>query len=159
MEQLMEYWQQRDRREQVILAIGGVFVALVLVWMLLFKPVMQWRSQQQSIVDGQARTLAQVQTLAAEMKLQQQNSNNTKGDGSLAQIVDSSLRDNSLRMKGFQPGRNGEARLRLENATYEPLMQWLYDLEYRHGVHVLEMSLARTQIVGVVTVNLRLRKP
>ena len=49
-------------------------------------------------------------------------------------------------------------RLRLENAAYPALVQWLYDLEYRHGVSILDLSLTPATASGRLMVSLRVSK-
>jgi general secretion pathway protein M len=68
------------------------------------------------------------------------------------------LRANGLQMTLLQPGSNGEVRVRLDRAAYEPLMQWLYEMEYKQGITVTDLSLASTNDPGQVTVNLRLQR-
>jgi general secretion pathway protein M len=52
----------------------------------------------------------------------------------------------------------GEVRLRLDRVPYDRFMQWLYDIEIRHGVAVRDLSMAATNEPGQVTVNIRLQK-
>jgi len=61
-------------------------------------------------------------------------------------------------MSSFQPGANGEVRVRLDRAGYAPLMQWLYAIEFKQGIRVSDLSIASTNDPGQVMVNLRLQK-
>jgi general secretion pathway protein M len=158
LENVQKFWQQRSRKDQLYLIIGAVVVIAVLSWVLLCKPLIDWRDKERQKVVNLTRTLATVESLVGRVRQQAQEDYSGPGNGTLADIVDVSLRDNNLRMKGFQPGTNSEARLDLEDANYQPLMQWLYDLEYQYDVQILELNVARTQTIGALKVSLRLKK-
>src|SRR5690606_14069472 len=98
-----------------------------------------------------------VQILAAQIQQLRSEGNASAGEN-INGLIDSSLRANGLQMSGLQPGSNGEVRVRLDRASYQPLMQWLYELEYKQGITVTDLSLASTNDPGQVTVNLRLQK-
>ena len=151
-------WHEQSPRDQIYLIVGAFITFLFLIWVGLCQPLIEWRDQQQQRLDNLTRTLNTVESLASQLKRQSQANPAVSSKNNLAEIVDASLRDNNLRMKGFQPGRNGEVRLSLEDAAYKPLMQWLYDLEYKHDLQVLELNLAQTQTIGLLTVRLTVKK-
>jgi len=158
-ENIQKFWQDRSQKDQLYLMIGAIVTVILLLWVLLCKPLIEWRDKERQRVVNLTRTLTTVDALVGRVQQQVQEAyTTTSSNSNLAAIVDVSLRDNNLRMKGFQPGRKGEARLDLEDATYKPLMQWLYDLEYLHDVQILELNVAQTQTMGALNVSLRLKK-
>jgi general secretion pathway protein M len=70
-------------------------------------------------------------------------------------LINNSLNENELIMLGFQPGSKNDARLRLENVAYSSLTQWLYDLEYRHGINIEDLSLTPSKFSGRLMVSVR----
>ncbi len=158
MNGIKQYWESLDTKEQIILGALGLAVVLVSLWLFVYQPISQWKAQQASSVASQQRTLTEVSRLVGQIK-----ANNSNGDqankGSLLTIVNRTLDKNGLKMVSFTPNRDGTGRLQLENVTYEPLMQWLYDLEYKENVQVMDINIVQTS-PGLLSVkNIRLRKP
>ena len=154
MEKLMSWWESYEPREQIVLAVVGGAFALFLFFMILISPVMDWHSSEEKGLAREQQLLTDVKQLAAQIKAKGQ-SNNQQQNKSLSVLIDTSLRENELVMRGFQPGANRDARLRLENAAYPALMQWLHDLEYRHNIKILDLSLTPAQASGRLMVNIR----
>ncbi len=155
---IVEAFYRFNRREQIILLWGGLVLGFYLLWKLLIVPVHENTQAQVERNKGLAVTVAQVQALAITLKSSASEAPKVSGGGSIAELVDRSLQSHGLRMAGFQPGANGEARLRLDNVTFAGLTKWLYELEFTHGVQVRELSVSSSSNAGLVMVNLRVRK-
>lgn len=157
MNQILNLLNKYNRREQMLILGCAVVLALYLVWLLLLTPIQKKRDQLYLANTSSTQTLGRVQILAAQ--IQQLRAQGDAGSGeNINALIDSSLRANGLQMSGLQPGSNGEVRVRLDRAAYQPLMQWLYEMEYKQGITVTDLSLAATNDPGQVTVNLRLQK-
>jgi general secretion pathway protein M len=157
MNQLLNFLNKYSRRDQMLILGCGMAVALYLLWLLVLPPIQNKRDQLLAANVASTQTLGRVQIVAAQIQ-QARNAGATASTENLSGLIDSTLRANGLSMSGFQPGANGEARVRLDRAAYEPLMQWLYEIEFKQGVTVSDLSIATTNDPGQVTVNLRLQK-
>ena len=158
MDKLIIWWEGLDTREQLVVAMGGLIMALGAFVFLALLPLLNWQDQEQLRLQQTIDEANEVRQLAARIQLKKQTQGNTKPNEGLSVLVDNSLRENELIMRGFQPGRNNDARLRLENAAYPSLAQWLFDLEYRHGVTILDLSLTPAKTSGRLMVSVRLSK-
>jgi len=160
MDKVFIYLSRFNRREQTALLVCGLAVALYLLWAILLNPLANKRSAQLQANITANQSLGRVKVLAARLEQARSQGNNAgqAGGSSLSQLVYNSLQVNGISISQFQPGTAGEARVRLDRASYEPLMQWLYDLEFKHQVTVREMSFAGTNDPGMLTVNIRLQK-
>lgn len=157
MNQLLNLLNKYNRREQMMILGCAVVLVLYLVWLLLLTPIQKKRDQLYQANTSSTQTLGRVQiTVAQIQQLRSQGSANANEN--INGLIDSSLRANGLQMTGLQPGSNGEVRVRLDRAAYQPLMQWLYEMEYKQGITVTDLALASTNDPGQVTVNLRLQK-
>lgn len=157
MNQLLNLLNKYNRREQMMILGCAVVLVLYLVWLLLLTPIQKKRDQLYQANTSSTQTLGRVQiTVAQIQQLRSQGSANANEN--INGLIDSSLRANGLQMTGLQPGSNGEVRIRLDRAAYQPLMQWLYEMEYKQGITVTDLALASTNDPGQVTVNLRLQK-
>lgn len=160
MNKLFAFLSRYNRREQTALLLCSLAIALYLIWALLLNPLADMRAAQLQTNTAASQSLGRVQILAARLE-QARNHNASGGQSnreSISQLVYSSLQANGISITQFQPGTAGEARIRLDKANYEALMQWLYDIEFKHHVVVRELSLAGTNDPGLVTVNIRLQK-
>lgn len=159
MKALFIWLSRYNRREQTMLLLGGLALALYLIWKALLVPIAEWRDRQASANLSASQSLGRVELLAAQLENARRREREGGGNGSsLSALIDASLRDNSLSMSGFQPGTDGQVRVRLDEVPYDRFIQWLYDLEYQHGVSVVDFSMAGTSEQGRVTVNIRLQK-
>lgn len=160
MNNLFTYLSRFNRREQTALLLCGLAVAIYLLWAILLNPLANKRTAQMQANAVASQSLGRVKVLAARLEQARSQGNvaGQGGGGNLSQLVYTSLQANGISISQFQPGTAGEARVRLDRAAYEPLMQWLYDIEFKHQITVREMSFAGTNDPGMVTVNIRLQK-
>lgn len=159
MKAVFDWLSRYNRREQTILLIGGVAVLLYLLWKAVLVPIADWKERQLNANRAVSQSLGRVELLAAQIEQARTNAQSGQDDDSnLSALVDSSLQANNLSMSGFQPGTGGQVRVRLDDVPYDRFIQWLYDMEYQHGVSVVDFSMAGTSEQGRVTVNIRLQK-
>ena len=157
MNQLLNFLNKYNRREQMLILGCGVAVALYLLWLVVLTPIQSKRDQLLAANVASTQTLGRVQIAAAQIQQARTAGANVSTDN-ISGLIDTTLRANGLSMSGLQLGANGEVRVRLDRAAYGPLMQWLYEIEFRQGITVSDLSIAATNDPGQVTVNLRLQK-
>lgn len=158
MNELLLLLNKYNRREQALLLGLAVFVVLYILWVAILSPLNNKRDNLIRANAAASESLSKVQIMSAQ--IQQLRNQGVQGQASdnINSLVPYSLHANGLKMDGFQPSPAGDVRVRLEMARYDVLMQWLYDLEYRHGISILELSLSETRDAGLVTANIRLQK-
>ena len=119
MNKLLESLSQFNRREQLTLFLGVLALIIYLLWVLIFSPLQHKRNLLLTTNVSLEQSYGQVQMLAQQIQEQMQQS--TQGGGvssdSLSGLIDSSLRENGMSMSAFQPGVNGEARVRIDKAN------------------------------------------
>lgn len=158
MNELLIWLNKYNRREQSMLLGLAIFLVLYILWIAILSPLYNKRDNLIRTNAVASESLGKVQMMSAQIQqLRNQGVQSQPGDN-INSLVSSSLNANGLKMDGFQPGPTGDVRVRLEMARYDALMQWLYDLEYRHGISILELSLSETRDAGLVTANIRLQK-
>jgi general secretion pathway protein M len=155
----MEKWfNNLESREQMILLAGGVCVGLYLLYLLLWNPIVSKRDD--LIVQNQAvaQSLASVRGLAAEYKALKKSGAAGKSPvgSNLSRIVDSSVARNQLKMNRFQPSSSGDVQVRFENAVFNNIVGWLYELETEYAIEVKELSVTPGAAAGLVNVSVRL---
>lgn len=151
------WFEGLSRRDQLAL-LGGAAILLVYGFgFVLFDKLQQQRTRLERQLAVTAESLQEVQHLSRQLLQVQQSPNTDKRvPVNLTQLVDSTLRENALNMSGFQPGRDGDVRLRLETADFAQLLHWLYQMEYAHGVRVAELSILPAALPGQVSAQVQL---
>jgi general secretion pathway protein M len=151
-------WQERPESERRVLTIVGVLMLVCAVYFLIVEPVEAYKEKQQRLLAAENNKYSRVVPLVERIKARSSDSDSGQLSGGLAKLIDNSLQENGLTMRGFQPGKNNDARLRLSDVPYESLVQWLYDLEYKHNVVVEEMSVSPSKETTLLLVNIRIKK-
>lgn len=157
MNQLLNFLNKYNRREQMLILGCGLAVALYLLWLMIFVPLQNKRTQLLAANVSSTQTLGRVQIAAAQIA-QLRSAGASGSSENISGLIDTTLRAHGLAMSNFQPGANGEARVRLDRAAFGSLMQWLYEIEFKQGITVSDLSIASTNDPGQVTVTLRLRR-
>ena len=158
MNQLFVFLSRYNRREQMLLLAMGALVIIFLLWLLVLSPLGHKRDQVALANNAATQTLGKVKLMAAQIQQRRDQGGQASSGDNINQLIDTSLRANGLVMTSFQPGAAGEVRVRLDSASYQPLLQWLYEIEFTHGVSVLDLTVAALNDPGQVSVSLRLRK-
>ena len=97
--------------------------------------------------------------MAAEIQATTNNSAQSSGQGgSLAELVGSSLRENNLPFSNITPSGSTDVRVRFDQANFDNLMAWLYEMESQKDVNVKDFSVNKTKDSGFVAVTIRLTK-
>jgi general secretion pathway protein M len=145
------------RRDQLALLLGAVVLLLYALGRGVLLPLHDYGALQARRSEALLHSWQQVQALAGEIAALERSGGERRADRvDLPQLVDRSLRQHGLSMSGFQPGREGDVRLRLEGVDFQPLLHWLYQLETQHPVRVAELSVLPTRQPSRVSVQLRL---
>lgn len=159
MNNFVAKFSQLNRRDQAALLICSLVVGVYLLWALLLNPLAEKRAAQLQSNTAATQSLGRVKLLAAQyQQTRDQTANSASPAGNISQLIYSTLQDNGITLSQFQPGTAGEARIRIDRTPYEPLMQWLYDLEFKHQITIRELSIAGSNDAGLVTVNIRVQQ-
>lgn len=159
MKALLDSLSRFNRREQTILLVGAVSITLFLFWILLLGPLQNKRDRLVTMNVAIEQSLGRVQLLARQMQnLSSQSAQAGAGSDNITGLINTSLSANGLAMNGLQPGAGGEVRVRIDKASSEALMQWLYELETKYHIAIHDLSITSSNDPGQVAVNVRLVK-
>ncbi|BFM17708.1 hypothetical protein R50073_38910 [Maricurvus nonylphenolicus] len=162
-ESLTNWFYRFSRREQYVLMAGAVVLILYVVYQLWLLPLQNRvdlaRHQVNVVVDDlrEVESLSHNILQARKQRSQQQRSQPVN----LAELVDRSLRKSQLTMQTYQPGKQGEASVRLSDVSYRQLLAWLYELEQRQGLYISQFTMTTSASTSQVnaTVGLSLGQP
>lgn len=159
MNSLSNYWNTLSRRDQTALLICGVAVALALIWWALVQPSTKALEQQTVSTRASAESLSRVRNMALELKQYRSSGDaDNSAEVQLSELIDSSLRAGGMNMSSFQPVRDGEVRLRLDDVAYSSFIKWLVDMEANYSLVTRELTITPTRVSGRVSVSMRLAR-
>ncbi len=160
MNAAINYWMSLSRRDQTALLICGVALGVAIIWWALIAPSNKAVVEQANRTKATAETLATVREMALELAEYRSGGAGVSrsGDTPLSELIDRSLRARAMVLGSFQPVREGEVRLRLDDVPYNNLIAWLAEMETEHQLTTRELTITPTRVSGRVSASMRLAK-
>lgn len=157
---MKDWWNAQGTQERLFLGIGGVVVALIMVWAVLWQPLVSAVRQLQDEVAAQRENLSWMQASAAELQQLRGSGASAAGLGgrSLLAVADQSARSVGLGngLKRIEPESADAVRVRLEGVAFDTVLQWLDGLAREAGVLASSVSVERAATPNQVNVRLTL---
>lgn len=157
MEAVKAWWAQAPARDQMSVIIGGSFVGIYILFMLVLKPVYGMRAQEEMKLNSLKGSLENVRNLAAQVVEQNQSDGNERSSP-LERIVQQSVSANGLKVGTMNAAGKTGVRLRFDEAPFENVLKWLYEMEVTNNLLIKDLSVAAASNSGRVSVNLRLHQ-
>ncbi len=158
---MREWFDNLEQREQLIVGAGAVLAALLFYWLLIWEPMARHAAELRAGMAESRELIAYLQEAEVEARrLGRNRPAAASGSGrSLLSTVDSSSKKAGLSeyIKRIQPEGQDSVRLWIENAPFEPLANWLLQLQSQHGVILDNGSLDRADRAGAVKARLTLK--
>jgi len=156
------WWNGLVEREQRIVAIGAVVVALMLGWALVWHPLAAKRIELRDAVDAQRRDLAYVRVAAAEVERLRAAGTHSRADRqgrSLLALADATARSSGLEgaLRRVEPVSATSVRVTFEVASFDALMGWIESLTRDYGIEATDVSADRADGVGLVNARVTLQ--
>ena len=153
---MKQWFMGLTQREQLSLLIMGLAVALYLAFVIFIAPLSQARDRMVVQNRGVAESLQRVEVLVSKILHLRETGNGSSTNRNLTSLVNRSTSSYQLQVNLLQPNSRGELQVRLENAVFDDLIAWLYQVEYKEGLRVLETSITQAGNVGRVNATVRL---
>lgn len=153
---MRSWFLQLNQREQVSLLAMGVAVGLYLLYMLIWSPLDGARDRLAQQNEGVATSLQRVDAMVSEITRLRESGARPGARRNLTSLINQSTSALALPVSRLQPNSRGEIQVRLENAAFDDLLTWLYQMEYREGLLVREVSVTQAGSVGRVNATVRI---
>ena len=156
------WWDGLAEREQRIVAVGAVVVALMLGWALVWHPLAVKRVELRDAVDAQRRDLAYVRVAAAEVERLRAAGTHSRADRqgrSLLALADATARSSGLEgaLRRVEPVSATSVRVTFEVASFDALLGWIESLTRDYGIEATDFSADRADGVGLVNARVTLQ--
>ncbi len=150
-EKLATWFQSLTDSEQKLLKFASAFFIIFILYFVI--------SSIQSGVSESERKLKQQQELNA-WALQQiatiksaAGGKKTQNSGSLTQVINTTSRKFNINIARLQPQKNDLVKVGLDDIGFNRLLQWLEELQSKHGVVVESIDFAAADEQGKVKVR------
>lgn len=149
-------------RERRLIVIAAALSVLLLLYLVLWKPVVGEYHRLNISVAEKEKTLAEMEQLTQEAKLLQRTKTNTpaQAHGSLLATVDRTAKSNGLgsSLKRVRPDGDNKASVSLEGAEFDRVVVWLENLQRRNGVSVVSSTVEKQKEEGLVSMRIELQE-
>ncbi len=153
---MMSWWMQLKPRERLLLAGGGVFVLLLMIYSLLWEPFAGKPEQLRQQLKAARADVVWLQGAVQEVRQLQRGAGGGQRGGSLLGIIDQSAKRAQLgaNMKRVEPDGSNRVRVWLEKAAFDDIAGWLEQLKKQHGLVIEQAVVDRDANEGRVSARL-----
>jgi general secretion pathway protein M len=159
MNKLRAWYAGLQQREQRMVAIGGVTVAILILVLGILLPLQSAVSSAVKRNETKREDLAWMQVNAAEIRAAGNVPGGDTGEAPVV-LVDRVGREAGLgsALRGTQPNGTG-VRVQLEAAPFDTLVSWLANLDERYGLAIESITVDRAARPGVVNASITFTQP
>lgn len=156
---MLVFWRQLKPSERTMLSVGGVILAILMLYLLLLEPFMLKADEYQVKVASQKAQVEWLAQAAAEVKLLQPSkklSGNRGARQSLLVLVDRTAKQNKLAsaLKRVEPDGTERVRVWLDDASFDDVAKWLSLLHSKYQLEIESAVFDKTDETGRVNVRL-----
>ena len=157
LEQLRQFWSEREPRERAVLAAGVLLAAGALLYSLVEPAFASIAGLQRSLPSARAQA-AQLDALLAEARaLKARPAVASSGGADAPAAVERSLAGAGLKAARVVPLSNGALQMTFSNIPYATWSVWLANAEREFGMHAVAVTVKATATPGNADVELALR--
>ncbi len=151
-----------EQRERYIVIAGGISLAIMLFYLLIWEPITSSYTHHQQQYNSQRQLYGWMKSKAAEIQ-----SLNAAGSSSISRSRNqsiASLADRSATTTGIKPyiekidqNKKG-VKIRLKSANFDRIVVWLTDLENKYGIVASKVKVETSVVKGAVDVQVTLER-
>lgn len=150
-----ESLEPRDKRAVQIMA--GVLLPVIIYFALVY-PVQTQRSSLHEKVGKAEQQLKEMQSNAQTiLSLRGSGVGEARNGRTLAQVVADSARNKNLVVARLQPKSDHELQVWLDEAEFDRVLPWLYELETVSGIQIASANVTAGDEIGRVRVTLKVK--
>lgn len=162
LQPLQSWLDSLEKRERLIVIYGGIALFFILLYLIIWDPIMTGYEEQQLKNQSQRQLYSMVQNAATEIQ-----SITAAGGSSASRFRNqsiSSLADRSATVtgvKGFiskiDQSKNG-VKVNLKSADFDRIIAWLADMENKYAITATRVKIDRTKVAGAVDADITLER-
>lgn len=153
---MKNWYAQLTQREQLSLLLVAGAVGIYLVYVLMISPLGAARDRLEQQNSGVAQSLQRVDVLVSQILALREGGAGSQRKRNLTTLINQTTAALDLPVARLQPNSRGELQVRLEGASFDDLISWLYQMEHREALLVRELSVTPAGSSGRVNATVRL---
>ncbi len=153
---MKEWFAQLNQREQMSLLTLSLAVIVYLFYLFVWSPLDSRRDELALQNNAMAESQVRVDAMVSELIQIRESGVQTSARRNLTSVINESTSRLQLPVIRLQPNSRGEIQVRLENAVFDDVLKWLYQMEYTEHMLVREVSLTQSNTAGLVNVTARI---
>jgi general secretion pathway protein M len=160
MNALRTWYGGLQEREQRVVALGSVLLALIILIGGILMPLQSVLSSAVKGIETRREDLAWMRVNASEVRTQGSQLQAATGEAPVV-LVDRVGREAGLAsaLRGTQPSTTGGVRVQLEAAPFDTMVTWLDTLDRRYGLAIESITVDRTPTPGMVNASISFTPP
>lgn len=152
-QRLKQFWQQRNPNERRTLRIGGIVLAIALLYAFVWYPLSQEQQRLRNTLPQMRAAAAQIQLQAQEVARMRSLPQKTASNN-LRSAVDAATARSSIGAPAeFLPLDAGRARLTFNSAVFDNWIEWVKFLQLEQGVRVESADITALTEPGLVKIQ------
>ena len=152
-ENLHQFWQQRSRNERRTLRIGGIVLAIALLYAFVWYPLSQEQQRLRNALPQARAAAAQMQFQAQEVARMRSLPQKTSNNNLRSAVESASARNNLGAPAEFLPLGTDRARITYNSAVFESWIEWVKFLQLEQGVRVESADITALTEPGMVKIQ------
>ncbi len=155
-----EWWSSLQPRERLFVGGLGIFMVVFLLWLVLIDPLFSKAADLKSSAQRAESELAWMQQAVPRLPATSRSGGPARASSSrsLNVIVDQTRGRYQLTATNTQQVGADQLRVRLEDASFDSIVQWLGDLRRQHGITIESASVTQTDVRGTTNATLTLSR-
>lgn len=155
------FWRGLAPRERILVAGGGALAAVLLCYGLLWAPLQRDLTRLRASVPVEYEQLQWMRSQTTRLKVLRSAAPAALQSNGILSFVETSAKAYNVSqfIKRVDPEGANSARLAIDGAPFNALVEWLSNLQKQGGVRIENASLEPQSTAGVVNARLLLRAP
>lgn len=151
------WFQTLAPRERVMLLICGVVVAITLIYLAGWKPLVNAHVAREAALERARGIANRIEQAAAEVA-SAGPARTVDRSVSLVAAVDQTSRSQTLGKapSRLQPEGDREVKVWIDDVPFDKLLRWLQELEQKYGIQASSAEIERSGTAGIVNVRVSL---
>lgn len=155
---MKEWFDGLQPRERVFVSVLGVFMIVFFFYMFLLDPLFKNAQDYREKAERAEQDLAWMQQVVKTLPAQAGSRNAPRSGQSLNVLVDQTRGRFKLVAKNTQSVSQNQLRVRLEDASFDSVVQWLGLLRSEHGIAIDVANVSQTEERGTADATLTLSR-
>ncbi len=158
---MKEWFQSLNERERLMVLGGGMVVLILLLYAMIWRPVMQGVVNQRAELERANKLLVWMKKSISDVRAQE-----GPGRGgaprppgqSLLSLIDSTAKTSGFgaQVKRVKPDGENKVQIWIDDVSFDKVIAWLQGLQELYGIQITGTSIDRGNVDGQVNVNVQL---